>query len=79
MQHMCLVVRRDSSGIRFDSLNCIYFSFIIIFVLFCVAEPATDEGGEKTGVTGKNPDELQKMPHIKARKFNRQLRLEPVL
>ena len=44
-----------------------------------MAEPLTDEGGEETGVpVEKNPgDELQKMPHTKARRFKSQARLEP--
>ena len=46
---MCHMVRRDSSAIKFDSLNCIYLNFILL------AEPLTNEGGEETGVPGENP------------------------
>ena len=71
------LVRRDSSATEFDTvLNRIYFSFILL------AEALTFEGGEETGLPGqkKNPDhELQKMPHIKSRKFKPQPRLEPAL
>ena len=30
MQHVCHMIRRDSSVIKFDSLNHIYFSFILL-------------------------------------------------
>ena len=59
-----------------QSLNHIYLSFILL------AEPLTNEGGEKTEVPGKNPDDdLQKIPHTisKARKFKPQPRTQPVL
>ena len=43
-------------------------------------KPVTDEGRDETGVPGENPDdELQKMSHIKARRFRPQPRLEPAL
>ena len=67
------MVRRDSLATKFDRVeNRIYLSFILL------AQPLTDEGGEETGVPGENPgDELQKMPHTEARRFNPQARLEP--
>ena len=50
VQHVSHVVRSDSSAVKFDrSLNCIYFSFVLL------AEPLTGEGGEETGVPGENP------------------------
>ena len=55
-----------------QSWNRIYLNFILL------AEPFTDEGGEETAVPKKTPDdELQKMAHTKARKFQPQQRLEP--
>ena len=47
-----------------------------------MAEPLTDEGGGWRGggveYPEKSPcDELQKMPHTKARRFKHQARLEP--
>ena len=44
-----------------------------------MAEPLTDEGGGgKPAYQEKTPgDELQKMPHAKARRFKLQARLEP--
>ena len=52
VQHVaCHLVRRDSSAIKFDSVNnCVYFSFFIL-----LAEPLSSEGGEETGVPGENP------------------------
>ena len=53
-----------------------------------MAEPLTDEGGGGGGGGGgrkpeypeKTPDnEVQKMPHSKARRFKSQARLEPAL
>ena len=40
---------KDSSAIKFDSLNRIYLNFILL------AEPLTDEEGEEIGVPGENP------------------------
>ena len=52
---MCHVIRRNSSAFKFESLNRIYLSYILL------AEPLTDEGGEESGVPGETPgDELQK-------------------
>ena len=69
------VERRDTSAIYFGR-DEIAFSV----ALYLLAEPLSDEGGEETGDPEKAPDdELQKMPHIKARKFKSQLRLEPAL
>ena len=67
------LVRRDSSAIKSDIVELAF-----ILALFYCLKPLTDEGGEETGVPGENPDdELQKMPHTKARKFKPQARLEP--
>ena len=51
-----------------------YFNFISL------AELLTDEEGEEPGYPEKNPDdELQNMPHTKARKFKPRPRFEPTL
>ena len=73
---MCHFVGRDSSAIKFDRAEIVPVS-----ALFYWLKPLTDEGGEETGVPGENPpdDELQKMPHTKARSFKPQARLEPAL
>ena len=43
-----------------------------------MAEPLTDEMGRKPEYLKTTPsDELQKMPHTKARRFKPQARLEP--
>ena len=77
---MCHVVRRDSSAVKFDRVE-----ISLILTLFYWLKPLSDEGGGWGGgglggglVEGgggseypeKIPgDELQKMPHTKARKF----------
>ena len=46
MQHVaCHMVQKDSSAIKFDILNRIYFSFILL----------ADTGGEETGVSRETP------------------------
>ena len=74
VQHVCHVVRRDSSTNKFDR-----FEIPFILALFYWLKPSTDEGGEETRVPGKIPDKLHKMPHTKAQTFKPQPRLEPVL
>ena len=80
---VCHLVRRKSSAIKFDRVE-IAFTLALLYWL----KPLTDEGGVKGGGGGgvgpedpeKTPDEeLQKMPHTKARKFKPQARLEPTL
>ena len=69
------MIRRDSSAITFGRLE-IAFTLSVFYRL----TPLTDEGWEETGVPGETPDdELQKMPHTKARKFEPHTRLEPSL
>ena len=61
---------RNSSAVKFDRVEiALIFSFILL------AESLTDKGGQYLEKT--LDDELQKMPHIKARKFQPQPRLEP--
>ena len=75
------LVRRDSSAIKFDRVE-IAFNLTLFYWL----KSLTDEGGGGGGGGGnrrtrrKTPDdELQKMPHTKARQFKPQARLEPAL
>ena len=72
---VCHLVRRDSSANKFDKVE-----IAIILALFYRLKPLTKEGGEKPEYPEKTlDDELQKMPHTKARKFKPQARLEPAL
>ena len=68
----CHVVRKDSSAIQYDSVNRIYFCYILL------AESLTDEGGEETVVPGENLwRRASEMPHTKARRLKPRARLEP--
>ena len=59
------MVRRDNSATKFDRVE---IAFILAFIL--LAESLTDEGGKKLEYPEKTPgNELQKMPHTKARRF----------
>ena len=77
---MCHVVQMDSSAIKFDRVEIAF-----ILALFLFAEPLTDEGRGGGGGGGRRKpeypqkthgDELQKMPHTKARRSKPQARLE---
>ena len=50
VQHVCHVVRRDSSATKFDRVE-----IASILALFYWLKPLTAEGGEETGVPGENP------------------------
>ena len=72
---VCHVVRRDSSSIKCDRVR-ITFSF----VLFDWLKRLTYKEGRRPEYPEKTPeDQLQKMPHTKARKFKPQPKLEPAL
>ena len=63
----CHLVRRDSSAIKFDRVEMAFGLTI---------KPMKE--GRKLEYPEKTPgDELQKMPHTKARRFKPQTRLEP--
>ena len=76
MQHVvCHVARRDSSAIKFDRVK---IAFVLVSFYQLNHLPMKD--GRKPEYPEKTPDdELQKMPHTKAGKFEPQLRLKPTL
>ena len=51
-QHVCHVVRRDSSATKFDRVE---ISFILALLHW--VKPLTDEGREETGVPRETPDD----------------------
>ena len=68
---VCNLVRRDSSTIKFDRV-------VIAFILLAKHYPMIV--GRRPEYPEKTPDdELKKMPHTKARKFEPRPRLEPAL
>ena len=70
---MCHVVRRDSSAVKYDRVEIAF-----IWVLFYWLNHQPMKEGRKPEFPEKTPgDELQKMPHAKARRFKPQARLEP--
>ena len=50
VQHVCHLVRRDSSAIKFDRVEITF-----ILALFYWLKLLTDEGREETGAPGENP------------------------
>ena len=70
---VCHLVQRDNSAIKFDRVE-----IALILALFYWLKPMKE--GRKPEYREKTPDdELQKIPHTKARKFKPQARLESAL
>ena len=66
-------IRRDSSAIKFDRVE---IAFILTLFYWLNHQPMKED--RKSEYQEKTPDdELQKMPHTKARKFKPLARLEP--
>ena len=80
MQHVVLRATRNEGTAQLLSLTELKSHLFELYFVGCIIKPMKGGGGggRKPEYPEKTPgDELQKMPHTKARRFKPQARLEP--